>query len=279
MTAARTSNGRRIGGSPSGPPAAGFALVELLVVVALLALLLSLLLPALQKARGRAREAVCGSNIRQVALANMSYALDAGRYCPGAARMKTENRHRWHGIRGSADEPFDSAYGPLATYLGAPDGIRQCPAFRTADAPTRSAFERGCGGYGYNRDYLGRLLERRKTGSFKVVTDEYGALSDSIRRPAETLMFADTAFAATDDGVIEYSFAEPRFHPEYMYARKDPSIHFRHADRAVVAWCDGHVDGRRRTFSWRSGLYTGDPQAERLGWFGPDDDNGLFDLE
>jgi prepilin-type processing-associated H-X9-DG protein len=113
------------------------------------------------------------------------------------------------------------------------------------------------------------------------VTDQYGTVSERVRRPGETLMFADSALASPAAGVIEYSFAEPRFHPEYLLllVRPDPSIHFRHDEHANVAWCDGHVDRRRLSFTWCSGIYQGDPARERVGWFGPDDDNGVFDLD
>jgi len=53
-----------------------FTLIELLVVLAIILLLISLLFPALRSARDRARETVCFSNLRQVALAAFSSAQD-----------------------------------------------------------------------------------------------------------------------------------------------------------------------------------------------------------
>ena len=78
--------------------------------------------------------------------------------------------------------------------------------------------------------------------------------------------------------MIEYSFAEPRFHPQYG-SRADPSIHFRHHGTANIAWCDGHVSRKTRTFSWSSGFYAGDPERFNIGWFGETDDNSAFDLQ
>ncbi|MCD6220498.1 prepilin-type N-terminal cleavage/methylation domain-containing protein [Candidatus Calescamantes bacterium] len=54
----------------------GFTLIELLVVIAIIAILAAMLLPALQKAREKARQAACMSNLKQCGTALMMYAYD-----------------------------------------------------------------------------------------------------------------------------------------------------------------------------------------------------------
>lgn len=255
-----------------------FTLVELLIVVSILALLVSVLLPSLSRARDQAKAVVCGSNLRQLALANDLYANDhRQRYCPGAADFMPTNRHRWHGTREHPSQPFDGRGGPLVAYLGPEGNIRTCPSLKISlpeNDPRR--FEKNCGGYGYNLAFVGRQLEKVGSGFYRVETDRVGAQTDRVRRPAQTIMFTDSAFVSGE--LIEYSFAEPRFFPTFG-SRPDPTIHFRHNHNAAVVWCDGHVDRRPSTFTWSSGLYPGDPGRHGLGWFGQRDDNSLFDLE
>ncbi len=256
----------------------GFSLSELLVVVSILALFLGLLLPALQSARRRAWRVQCGSNIRQIALANIAHSSGReGRFIAGAAEF-LENLRRWHGERDSVQERFDSSRGPLAEYLGPSGVVRECPELVVDHSEAGADFEAGAGGYGYNNAFVG-VDERRR--------DLRGALLADVGSPFATVMFGDAAFGQDYPRlrVIEYSFVEP------VYQRGsdegfelDPSMHFRHGGGAEVgaantAWVDGHVSVEGFAFTRKNiyGVSEVEMRALSIGWFGPVS-NQFFDL-
>jgi len=61
----------------------GFTLIELLVVIAIIAILAAILFPVFARAREKARQTSCLSNLKQIALGTMMYTQDYdGKWCP-----------------------------------------------------------------------------------------------------------------------------------------------------------------------------------------------------
>src|SRR5690554_2271649 len=54
----------------------GFTLIELLVVIAIIAILAAIRFPVFARAREKARQASCSSNVKQLQLAVLMYAQD-----------------------------------------------------------------------------------------------------------------------------------------------------------------------------------------------------------
>ncbi len=64
------------------PDKDGFTLIELLVVISIIAVLLSILMPALNKAKDKVKQVTCMSNVRQIGIAIIAYAVANDGYFP-----------------------------------------------------------------------------------------------------------------------------------------------------------------------------------------------------
>ncbi len=258
-----------------------FTLLELLVVVGIIGLLGGMLLPALSKAGEEGRKAVCISNLRQLFLAVELYAMDNDDYYPPST-WDIENGgglHRWHGTRVTTSDLFvfepqsNSPGSPLYPYL-ITGKIKVCPTFKKyydePGGPWSTAFEAGCGGYGYNDNYVG-------SGRGKGIVD--GSINPArrhqIKMPIETIMFSDCAHWGGE--VVAYSFVTP---PQYEHVHSTPTIHFRHNGRANVCWCDGHVTSEPMgyTLGWTQ-YQTDNLISSNIGYVGKWNDNRLYDRE
>lgn len=89
----------------------GFTVVELLVVIAIIGILVALLLPAVNSARETARRTSCQNNVRNIALATLSFTTTNGYFPPAGTHTSGLNRND------IANSPQISAHGVITRLL------------------------------------------------------------------------------------------------------------------------------------------------------------------
>jgi len=210
-----------------------FTLIELLVVIAILAILAALLLPVLARSKTSAWRADCQSNLRQLVLATELYWDDNGGYCfKWSYGVTNSGQLYWFGWLGNGAEgqrPLDLSAGVLYPYLQA-SKVRLCPSLNYALAQFKLKANQAIYGYGYNLALSAPRVN-----------------ANQLKRPTETALFADAA--QVNDFETPASPANPMLEEWYYvswatnYGSSSyyPNGHFRHAQKANAAFCDGHI--------------------------------------
>jgi prepilin-type N-terminal cleavage/methylation domain-containing protein/prepilin-type processing-associated H-X9-DG protein len=197
----------------------GFTLIELLVVIAIIAILAAILFPVFARAREKARQTTCLSNLKQLQLANMMYAQDYDeRYVTTYSYAPYPVLYWW----------VDLLYPYTKNYQ-----LVECPS--------------GGFAYGYNAANYRPVLPPLGTLSYtipnikndvnhNVITSQSGAKMAVIAEPANCIMMCDaTRHELYTGGTPNYRLLD------VIDGGSASGVAKRHNDGFNVAFADGHA--------------------------------------
>jgi prepilin-type N-terminal cleavage/methylation domain-containing protein/prepilin-type processing-associated H-X9-DG protein len=173
---------------------AGFTLIELLVVIAIIAILAALLLPALSKAKSKALQANCTSNLRQMGIAFRFYADQNNDVFPNYTGM-TAN--------GGLADPLNPAdrhlmwFEQLRVLVSTANQVSnfvcwQCPAA----IPLIARYAAGNPGLVYTGDLLSYGYNYSNLGNdFPTYNCRMRIAWANLRKPSECIVVADSLSA------------------------------------------------------------------------------------
>lgn len=186
------------------PSSTSFTLIELLVVIAIISILAALLVPALSSARNRVKATACAQAVKQLMLASQMYSQENDDFI---VQAYDNSLNEWM----NRLAPYRN--GEIST---SPRKSLYCPV-DTRDTQYTWQPKPYWGSYQINTDIAGYMAGRHK----------YAELSD----PASSILFMDAA--TRYESPVAFYWTTPGQGPD--------TIAFRHLQRAVFGYADGHV--------------------------------------
>ena len=188
----------------------GFTLIELLVVIAIIAILAAILFPVFARAREKARQSACLSNVKQLVLGVLMYVQDYDEvFIPGALPLEAPPAPT------DGDE-WDEVIRPYIKN----EQIRQCPS-----APRTWAR-----GYGWNYQNFGYYYASHGTGWCTALA--------LVMEPAGTILIGDNPDSGMYGAGTRYIYGPSQSTPP---TDGIGNVSGRHNDGANYGFVDGHA--------------------------------------
>lgn len=201
----------------------GFTLIELLVVIAIIAILAAILFPVFARAREKARQSACQSNLKQLGVACMMYFQDYDETTFSSWRISNDQN-------GTTWADMIMPYVKNLQLFDCPSSGLKVVLYTSATFGGQT-ISRGALSYGANAAYWGNTAGSasgpaawRPTGGRSMAT---------IMAPAETILLTD--YTGGFEAAAQYDV------PAAYTAQPLNAAVYRHNDQSDVLFCDGHV--------------------------------------
>jgi prepilin-type N-terminal cleavage/methylation domain-containing protein/prepilin-type processing-associated H-X9-DG protein len=200
-----------------------FTLIELLVAIAIIAILAAILFPVFAKAREKARQTSCASNLRNLGAAVLMYAQDYDEQFPLAAYAGAGfTFFTWHDLTDPYSKNTD---------------IWHCPSSQVSKKDQGGKVTTH---FGYNVRYLTTIQP-----DFSNANGHTAVSLAAIQSPAETVLLVDAKASISgswcgDDGKF---LLPPSAADAHCWGRPNPL----HSEGSNLLWADSHVKWQKPT--------------------------------
>jgi prepilin-type N-terminal cleavage/methylation domain-containing protein/prepilin-type processing-associated H-X9-DG protein len=212
----------------------GFTLIELLVVIAIIAILAAILFPVFARAREKARQASCLSNVKQIMLAWRMYAQDYdGQFTHHVFAYGLPQAYWW--------------YYPLQAY------VKNVQIFQCPSDPVEHNFKNdpmaSCS-YGMNWLYCNGRYIRSSSGSWNYTPYvpppwKVGGCEEFIDNPADTIAVTD-CYGVTSSGGANVFVNDAQSGGGVTYVAYWNNVADRHNEGVNCGYVDGHAKWNRK---------------------------------
>jgi len=216
----------------------GFTLLELLASMVILGILLTLCAPAAMAVRRQTTLAVSASALRQLSVAAQNYLAESQGQFFRARENLSDGVQWWFGFesysspKAEGKRVLDKARGPLGPYIVDSAGRVPDFAFTSMGASFKPKFANGYFGFGVNTELTGGPMGQ-DPGKLRRI--------GQLEQPGRTALFATCA--QINSFQAPASAKKPMLEEFYFFNTTDcrSTIHFRHGQKALVAFADGSI--------------------------------------